>query len=129
MSFFLLFFGELALLFFLSSQITQRISGFLLKVTKNQSTSIAILAFFFFPGVVIHELAHFIIATLLFVRTGDIEFVPKIEGDRVKLGSVQIAKTDPFRRALIGVAPVLVGLFLICELILFFIPSFSIETL
>ena len=36
----------------------------------------------------------------------------------VKLGSVQIGRTDPFRRIIIGVAPVLLGMILIFSLFL-----------
>ena len=68
-----------------------------------------ILALLFFPGVLIHELAHFLMASVLLVPTGEIEFIPQIMEDRVKLGSVQIGRTDPFRRAIIGIAPVIVG--------------------
>jgi hypothetical protein len=48
-------------------------------------------------------------AKVLFVRTGEISLMPEMHGDGLKLGSVQIARTDPFRRFLIGVAPLLVG--------------------
>ncbi len=125
---FAIFAAELLLLFFLSSQIIKLISTFFLRITQSQKATIYLLSFLFFPGVVVHELAHFFVASILFVPTGDIEFVPKIQGDRVKLGSVAIAKTDPFRRMLIGVAPVLVGLFLTCSLIVYFIPTISFNT-
>jgi hypothetical protein len=42
---------------------------------------------------------------VLGVHVGHIELVPKIDSDRVTLGSVQIAHSDPIRRFLIGVAP------------------------
>jgi len=48
-------------------------------------------------------------ARILFVGVMHMEFIPKIEGGGVKLGSVQVAKTDPVRRLLIGMAPFLVG--------------------
>lgn len=71
--------------------------------------TIHILAWLFFPGTVIHELAHAIMAGVLGVRVGTMEFVPTIEGEHVKLGSVQIAHTDFFRRFLIGTAPFFAG--------------------
>jgi len=43
------------------------------------------------------------------VRAFDIEFFPKISEGRLKLGSVQIEKTDPLRKTLIAVAPVIGG--------------------
>jgi hypothetical protein len=47
---------------------------------------------------------------MLFVATGEVEFFPEIQGNQVKMGSVAIAKTDPLRRFLIGVAPLIGGL-------------------
>ncbi len=38
------------------------------------------------------------------------EFFPVVIEDRVKLGSVSIAKTDPIRRLIIGSAPLIAGL-------------------
>jgi hypothetical protein len=52
-------------------------------------------------------------AMILFVPVGNMEFTPRRHGNGVKLGSVEIAKTDPIRRSLIGFAPVLVGLTII----------------
>lgn len=70
----------------------------------------------FFPGVVLHEFSHFIIASLLLVPTGAISLFPYKE----KMGSIQIAKTDPMRQALIGLAPTLIGTVVI--LTIFLIP-------
>ena len=41
----------------------------------------------------------------------------KLDGQSVKLGSVSIARTDPFRRLLIGLAPFLVGTIIIIFLL------------
>lgn len=48
-------------------------------------------------------------ARLVFVPAGKMELVPHLDDRGVKLGSVAVAKTDPFRRVLIGVAPFLFG--------------------
>ena len=73
-----------------------------------------------------HELSHLLTAGVLFVRTGEIEFLPKMEGDQVKLGSVAIEKTDPVRRAIIGFASVFVGLSTILGIIYFVADNSSI---
>jgi len=84
--------------------------GFLFyRMFRNTKMVVSLLALIFFPGVVIHELSHLLVAGVLFVPTYDIEFLPEIRGDTVKLGSVQIGQTDFFRRFLIGVAPVILG--------------------
>jgi hypothetical protein len=109
MLFFLLFFVELFILFLLSSTLTRSVSYLLFHLTRSKKVTIHILAWLFFPGTVIHELAHAIMAGVLGVRVGTMEFVPTIDGDKVKLGSVQIAHTDFFRRFLVGAAPFFVG--------------------
>lgn len=105
----IIFLIELFILFFLSQELSKILSRVFYRLTGSQHYTIHLLAFLFFPGVVVHELAHWFVAGILFVRVGDIEFLPKIQGNTVKLGSASIAKTDPFRRFLIGVAPILVG--------------------
>jgi hypothetical protein len=49
-------------------------------------------------------------ARILGVRTGRFSIIPKkLEGGRLQLGYVETAKTDFFRDALIGVAPLVTG--------------------
>jgi hypothetical protein len=124
----LLFLFELACLFVLSKFLTKALLGLFFKVTKNNKFAVGLLVFLFFPGTVIHELAHLLAAGLLFVKTGSMELTPKIMEEEIRLGSVEIAKTDPFRRAIIGVAPVLFGLALIFG-ILFYLQTFTIKSL
>lgn len=102
----LLFFA----LFFLSRNVTKLLSRLFLKMFHSHAAAIYLLSFLFLPGVVLHELSHLLIANILFVPTGEVEFFPEIHGNEVKMGSVAVAKTDPFRRFLIGVAPVIGGL-------------------
>lgn len=123
--FFLLFTG----LFFLSRLLTTTISLVFFRVTKNYGFAVQLLAVLFLPGVIIHELAHWLVASLLFVPTGEIEFFPQIQGTNVKLGSVQIAKTDPFRRFFIGIAPIFFGLSVLLGIFWFISPTFSPITL
>lgn len=105
---------EIFFLFFSSRLLTKSLS-FL---------PINLISVIFLPGIVVHELSHLLFASLFFVRAGEIEFMPKVEGRSVKLGSVSIAKTDPIRRFLIGVAPVIFGT-LIISLILSFIRTLT----
>lgn len=102
--------GVLVCLFLLSRRLTRLISHLLIQFFHNQSVSIYSMSFLFLPGVVVHELSHLLVANLLLVTTGEVEFFPEIQGNEVKMGSVAIARTDPFRRFLIGVAPLLGGI-------------------
>lgn len=83
------------------------------------------LAIIFLPGTIIHELAHLLFAGVMLVPVGELNVVPEIEEHGVKLGSVQIGKTDPFRRTIVGVAPVLLGLVLIFAIFLLVKPGTS----
>lgn len=82
--------------------------------------SINFLSFLFLPGVIIHELSHLLIASVLSVPVGSMEFMPKKSQNNVKLGSIEIAKTDPIRRSIIGFAPVFVGLIIILGIVYLF---------
>jgi hypothetical protein len=104
-----LFLAELFLLFLLSRAVTRKLSFLFYRITRNKTVTIYLLALLFFPGTVIHELSHMMMAGILFVPVGQMELWPKIEGDYVKLGSVTVAHTDIFRRFLIGSAPFFLG--------------------
>jgi hypothetical protein len=104
-----LFFAELFTLFLLSKQLTKLLAFYLYHRTQSQKKTIYYLALLFFPGTFVHELSHYLMAVFLNVRVGDMEFMPQIQEHGVKLGSVSISRTDPFRRLLIGMAPFLFG--------------------
>ena len=80
---------------------------------RNYELTVRLMAVLFLPGTIVHEFAHATVAQFMGVPVGDIELMPVIDGNSVKLGSVKVAQTDPFRRFLIGMAPVFVGLILI----------------
>jgi hypothetical protein len=106
-----LLFIEIVILFLLSRAMSKTLSKFL---------SMNIISVIFLPGVIIHELSHLFIAAVMFVPVGRMEFMPKKENNKLRLGSVEIAKTDFFRRAIIGFAPVFIGLAIIVGSVYFF---------
>lgn len=114
MIYFVLLFLEIAILFLLSRKMSRELSKFM---------SVNFLSFLFLPGVIIHELSHLLMAVILFVPVGDMEFTPKISSNGLKLGSIEIAKTDPIRRSIIGFAPVFVGIALVLGLVHFVVNS------
>lgn len=63
------------------------------------------------PGVVVHEVGHWLAATLLGVRVRKFSLGPVRRGRsrRVSLGSIRVGNVDPLRAALIGLAPLLGG--------------------
>ena len=122
--------AELLVLWLLSRRLSQNlyITAFLL--TKSRPTAIGFLSFLFFPGTVIHELAHLFTAEILGVRTSGLTLVPEGLEEKnlpagkagVRTGSVAIAQSDPIRRAIIGIAPVFVGLGTL-GLLSYFLPN------
>src|ERR1700722_1998592 len=121
MLFFTLFFIELLILFLLSRNLSRALSHFLYRISKSKNFTITILAILFLPGTIIHEFSHAIAARLLGVSVGTMEFMPQIEGEHVKLGSVQVAHSDPIRRFFIGAAPFLFGTLIMLGLIFYFV--------
>lgn len=113
------FFAELLLLFLFSRMVTRKISSIIYHLSKNQNFTIYFMALLFFPGTILHELAHLIMAGILFVPVGQIDLWPKLEENGIKLGSVAIAETDIFRRFLVGAAPFLFGVALLLSILFF----------
>lgn len=115
--------GEIFLLWLLSRRLSQNLYIVWFLLTKSRPVAIGFLSFLFFPGTVIHELAHLFTAEILGVRTGGLTLVPEgLEEKNVRTGSVAIAQSDPIRRAAIGIAPVFVGLMSL-GLVSYFIPD------
>lgn len=78
--------------------------------TKSHRVSIWLLSIIVLPGTLVHELAHLLTAGAMLVNVGEISLWPEIKEHGVKLGHVEIQKTDFIRRALIGFAPVFFGM-------------------
>lgn len=116
---FVLFVFELLIIFFISKKLINSLSHLFLKLTRSHRVTVHILSILFLPGTILHELSHLLVAGILMVPVGEIDLLPEVEGEQVKLGSVQIGHTDPFRRILIGVAPLVLGLSAIIGLIYF----------
>ena len=109
--------AELALLYFLSVRVIQVIYSLLYYLFHSRPVGMSIVSLIFFPGTVVHELSHLFTAEILGVRTGHLTLVPEsLDSTDVKTGSVAIASTDPFRRTLIGIAPLLVGVMALATL-------------
>ena len=97
-------------LLFFQRRLHREVQILLLLLTRSPTVSLGIFAILFFPGVLLHEFSHFMMAQLLMVRTGRFSLVPQVlpEG-QLRLGYVETAPTDLFRDALIGAAPLISG--------------------
>ena len=95
---------------FLQRSLHKELQYLFILVTRRVEITLVIFSLIFFPGVLLHELSHWVMAKLLRVHTGGISLIPKPTRDgRLQMGYVITAETDFFRDALIGFAPLLAG--------------------
>lgn len=80
-------------------------------LTRSQEATILLFSLIFLPGVLLHETSHYLMAKLLRVRTGRFSIWPHpLPNGQLRLGYVEIGRTDALRSTLIGLAPLLSGL-------------------
>lgn len=97
-------------LVFLQRLLHREIQAVFLITTRNSPLTIGLFSVLFLPGVFLHEFSHFVMAKLLFVRTGGFSIIPHpLPDGRLQLGYVETEKTDPVRDSLIGLAPLIAG--------------------
>ena len=94
--------------------IELQLQGIVLLLTNRQRLAVWVFFLLFFPGILVHEVSHWLMAKLLFVPTGRITLWPQVKRDgSVWLGTVEVGKTDPVRSSLVGLAPLLSGSLLV----------------
>jgi hypothetical protein len=102
--------GTLTSMLLLIRWISRHIQGIGLLLGGNRDIAIIIYFLVMLPGILLHEVSHWVMAHLLGLRTGKVSIGPrKGSGGKVQLGSVQIARSDPFRESMVGLAPLLAG--------------------
>jgi hypothetical protein len=123
MYFVYIFLFELIIFYFLSRKLTNKIWRIFYKFTKSKKAATYIYTFLFLPGIIFHELSHFLAALFLLVPVGKISLGPVFDEDEkgnlkeIKLGSVAIGKAGLIRGTLIGFAPFIFGVSIILSLI------------
>lgn len=86
------------------------LQAILLLLTGRVDIAIVLFAIIFLPGVLVHELSHFLAARILGVTTGNFSILPKKLADgRLQLGYIETGKVDFLRESLIGIAPLIMG--------------------
>ena len=93
----------------LTRWITNHVKGVGLLISKSEATATWLYFFLFLPGILIHELSHYIIAILLGARPTNFSLWPQSRQGRVILGSVEVRRIGPIGHSLIGLAPLVFG--------------------
>jgi hypothetical protein len=100
----------LTVLVFLQRRMHREIQTVFLLLTRHSGVTIGIFALIFIPGVFLHELSHFLMAKLLWVRTGKFSLIPApLPDGRLRMGYVETQRSDFVRDSLVGAAPILFG--------------------
>jgi hypothetical protein len=80
-----------------------------LLLTGDASIAVYLFQILMLPGVVLHELSHYLTAKLLGVRVRSISLKPNVSNGKVQMGAVSMNRPDFVRGVLIGIAPLLSG--------------------
>jgi hypothetical protein len=97
-------------LVWLNRWIHRHLHGAMLLLTGRTNAAMMLYFLLLLPGVLLHELSHWLMAKLLLVRTFGFTVWPKRQRDgSTRLGSVEIRPTDSVRASLIGAAPLISG--------------------
>ncbi|RME45572.1 MAG: hypothetical protein D6796_10275 [Caldilineae bacterium] len=102
--------ASLLVLLLLNRWITIHVQGVGFLLSGNRITAIWLYFFLFLPGIMLHELSHYLMALFLQVRVSRFSLWPRLQGKRnLVLGSVEVQGAGPLRHSLVGVAPLLFG--------------------
>ena len=98
-------------LVYLQRLLHREVQAVFFLITRNVQLALGLFYILFFPGVLLHELSHLIMAKILGVRTGDFSLVPRALPDgRLQMGYVETEDVDIVRDSLIGLAPLIAGM-------------------
>lgn len=105
----LTFAATLAALMVLSRWINRQVQIIGLRVTGSSNAAIMAYYLLMFPGIVLHEVSHFLMAQLLGLRVGKFALGPRRRRNAIELGSVTINSGGSVRDSLVGLAPFIGG--------------------
>ena len=82
----------------------------LLLLTRHDQMAMLLNQIVFLPGVILHEVSHWLMARMVGARTISLSIWPARQADgSLRLGYVQTERVDFVREAMIGIAPLLAG--------------------
>lgn len=107
------FFASLLILAYLSYKVSQEIQYLVYYSTGSKNMPVVVLFLVLLPGVFIHEASHWVTARLLGLKTGKFRVWPKRKGKYIGMGSVSVERGGTLLDSLVGMAPLIIGTFLI----------------
>ena len=114
---------QIILLFFLSGFVKKKLYTLFFRISKSNTATMAGITALLYPGTVVHELAHLITALILFVPVKKLMLEPERSADgMIRAGSVEIVHVDLFRRTLVGIAPLFVGIATLWAVTIYVLP-------
>jgi len=94
----------------LNRWISAHVQGVGLLLSNSKSAAVWFYFLLFLPGILLHEVSHYLTALLLRVKVGKFTLWPQMKrGGNLVLGSVQVKNVDPVRHSLVGAAPLIFG--------------------
>lgn len=101
---------SLVALLFLQGWIERYAMAACLLLARDNDIGLSIYTFLFFPGLVLHEASHWVVARMLAVPVYEFSVRPtRLRNGRIRMGYVATGGTNFVFESLIGAAPVLVG--------------------
>lgn len=124
-----LFAAALLVLAWLSGEQAMEVQRVVYNLTGSVDHAVIVYFLVFLPGIVVHELAHWLMAWVLGLQPGRLRIWPVRKGSVVGLGSVTTRRGGPVRDSLVGIAPLLAGTLLIVLITRWWLAEVPIEAL
>lgn len=99
----------LVVLFLLNDWISRHMQGIGLLITGHPEGGMVLAWLIFWPGIVLHEASHWVVAHLLGLHPSRLRVWPERRGKLVRMGYVDFRAGGPLRDSLVGLAPFLTG--------------------
>ena len=96
--------------FFVQAKLHRELKLLFYLILRRDTSADLLFYILFFPGILLHETSHWLMAKFMRVPTGRFSVIPHhLPNGKLRLGYVETQKTDWFRDALIGAAPLITG--------------------
>lgn len=103
------FAATLIVLMALSRWINRQVQVIGLRVTDSSVVAVMLYYLLMFPGILLHELSHYLAALLLGLRVSRFAMGPRRRHNAIELGSVTVHSGGAVRDSLVGMAPFVAG--------------------